>query len=969
MYFNRYTVKKKQKKLVSKPQKYRRRVFVGFFKILMLLFIFMVIVMAGAGFGMFKGILDDSPDISTINIKPKGFKTNIRNRDGKIVDTLSMANSNRVYVYYDDISDDLKNAFVAVEDERFWTHNGIDIQGIGRALVQDIQAGNFNQGASTITQQLIKTQVFNVGMNENTKLDKIKRKIQEQFLAIEIEKQYSKEDILEYYLNTIYLAQGTYGVEAASEAYFDKKASEINLSEASVIAAITQNPYKYDPVRFPEKNAERREHVLDNMRRLEYITDKQYYSTIGDDVYEGIAVVSTNKKAENQKINTYYEDAVLKALHDDFMEIYGIGSDEAFFEVYSGGYDVYLVQDEEIQKICDEVVNDPQYYPTTVVKLDYQLTLTDDDGITLLNFSSADMVSFMKNYTMNMNYDLLFNSAEEARQDADTFMEAMIKQSGGTFYDETFSATLQPQSSFTMIDQSTGYIVAMCGGRGEKTANRGFNRATDSMRQPGSCFKVLAAFLPYIDTMGNLACCFNDEPYQYQNGVNVNNWYGGYRGIASIRTAIMNSMNIIAVKTITEVTPEVSFKYLQDLGFTTLVENETHNGQVFSDITQATALGGITNGVTNLEITAAYASIANMGEYIKPVYYDKVYDHDGNLVIDNTNPGARTKRVMKETTAYQLIDAMKNVISMGTGTPARLSSSMPVAGKTGTTTHNFDVWFCGMIPYYTASVWMGYDNNENMGTVNIHKRLWATIMDRVIEAKGLDLTRDWVAPENLTRVSLCNVSNLLPGEGCNVSNDFTDPANIPQKYCGGHMTIDICTESHMLATDNCPETNSFVVEYDEDGNIRLRGATFAYDNSILTEECTLHPASDKFKITTSCTEGGTITESAEVKAGENFTVNIAPDANHIIKDVIVDGQSVGPVSSFTFEDIQRDHQISAIFGTPGDNPNPPAPPDPDPPAPPPEDTTTEEPPPPEDPTEPDTTDTTESPLQPVNPDI
>ena len=930
MYFSKSGVKKKQSKLQGKTQKYERRALVSGFKIVLVAVLFVIIVLAGAGFGMFKGILDDSPDISKINIKPKGFKTVIYDQNGREKLSLSTANSNRIYVYYDDISKPAKDAFVAIEDERYWTHNGIDIRGIGRAFYEDVKNRNTHQGASTITQQLIKNQVFNVGLNEST-LDSVERKVQEQYLAIELEKIYTKEQILEYYLNTIYLGQGVNGVEAAAQMYFDKPASELTISEASVIASITQNPYSYNPVLYPEKNVKRRTACLDKMLDLEMITKEEYETAKNDDVYDRIREVHENKEETKKEINSYYDDALLRAFASDLMEMYDLTKEEAFNEAYTGGYSIYSVQDDDMQRIADTVLNDPQYYPKTSMMLDYQLTLVDGDGENV-NYGTHHLLKYFQDQG-NPGFDAYFDTEQQARDAATTFRDAMIQDTGYKYLDESFKCTYQPQSSMSIIDQSTGYIKAIVGGRGEKTDNLGFCRATRAMRQPGSCFKTLAAFLPYIDTGGCLACGFTDEPYQYANGRDVKNWYAGYHGYGTIREAIRNSMNIVAVKSITEVTPEVSFEYLQKLGFTTLVDKHvTDSGLVLSDINQAMALGGLTNGITNLEITAAYACIANNGVYVKPVYYSKVLDHDGNVVIDNTTTGGREKRVIRATTAYQLTDAMKDVIASGTGTPARLkNTNMPVAGKTGTTTHNYDLWFCGYTPYLTCSIWRGFDSPENMGSINTHKEMWSQVMSQIIELKQYDTSKDWEVPEGLVKTSICKLSNLRPGGACESNYDWCDAEFIPTKYCGGHITLSICLDSHECATENCENVATFLVEYDDNGNIILSGATFPYDNNIVNTSCHLHPKTEGIQISTSAGEGGSITPSTEVKEGDSITINITPDPGYVVASVVVDGANVGAVTTFTFNDVTSPHSISATFsggggGTeppPPDNPNPP----------------------------------------------
>ena len=371
MGYSKAETEKKQEKLVSKTQRNSRKILVIFFKIILVGIIAVIIAGAGAGFGMMKGILDNAPDVSNISIVPKGFRSNIYDKDGKVEKEISTIDSNRVYVYYDQIPKDFVNAFVAIEDVRFWTHNGIDVRGIFRAFVNGASSGNFNEGASTLTQQLIKNQVFNVGLDETTFMDKLDRKIQEQYLAIELEKKYTKEEIVEYYLNTIYLGRGVSGIQAASEKYFGKNMDELTVSEIAVIAGITQNPSRYDPVANPDENAKRRKMVLDRMLKYEYITKQQFDQAMADDVYARIDEEHEVQLAESD-INTYYQDAILDQLTEDFMNLFNCSKAEAETMIYTGGYSIYSVQDKAIQKICDDVINDPEYLSnSTKVGLSY----------------------------------------------------------------------------------------------------------------------------------------------------------------------------------------------------------------------------------------------------------------------------------------------------------------------------------------------------------------------------------------------------------------------------------------------------------------------------------------------------------------------------------------------------------------------------------------------------------------------
>ena len=737
MDFTKKGAVKAQKELVSKLPRNRRKLNISVFKIILVLVLAIVIVGVGAGFGALKGILDDTPNINADALIPKGYKTTLVYQNGKEITTLANSNSNREYVYYDSIPEDLVNAFVAIEDRRFWEHNGIDVQGIARAFIKGLKSGDFDEGASTLTQQLIKNNVFNVGLNESTFLDKLERKVQEQYLAVDMEKKIDKKSIVEYYLNTIYLGEGCYGVETAAKTYFGKGLSQLSVSECAVLAAIPQNPTKYDPLLSPDDNKTRRTQVLKYMLDLEYITQAQYDEAINDNVYKRIASVSKKEeKQQKTEVNSYYTDEVIKQLQNDLVAK-GYSEDEAESLIWSGGLKVIVCQDPEIQEIADSVVNDTSYWPEPVYQLNYALTLADKETKVQTNYSVENLESWFAEQ-QGYDYSARYYSEDEARAAADEFKDAMVAETGDEVFMETFKLVIQPQVSFTLMDQNTGQVKALVGGRGEKTENRSFNRATEATRQPGSCFKIVATYLPALDACNmSLATVYDDAPYYYENGNQVFNWYGGYWGPKTIRYAIMESMNIIAVKCITDVTPQLAYDYLLKLGFTTLVERKTDSdGLILSDINQSLALGGLTNGITNLEITAAYATIANGGNYIKPVFYSEVYDHEGNLLIDNREP--EKTRVISEQTAWLLTSAMHDVVTGGTGSGANSYTGMYTAGKTGTTSGDFDNWFCGYNPYYTASIWLGNDENITYSPGSIKCYMWRDIMDQVIEKKGLD---------------------------------------------------------------------------------------------------------------------------------------------------------------------------------------------------------------------------------------
>lgn len=824
MNYGKKGVRKKQQALNSTSKKLVKKIGFTFVQIFLIALIGVAIIGTSAGIGIFKGILATAPDIGNIDVTPTGFSTFVYDIEGNQTAKLVSTDSNRIPVTIDMVPEDLQNAFVAIEDSRFYDHNGIDIKGIIRAGVVGIQnGGHFSEGASTITQQLLKNNVFTDWTSEDSFADRVKRKIQEQYLALELEKIMDKDTILINYMNTINLGQNTLGVQAASLRYFNKSVSDLTLSECAVIAGITKNPSRYNPITHPDKNAERREKVLRDMKDQGYITQEEYDEAMADDVYSRIQIADSEN--EDSSVNTYFVDALTDDVLEDLIAA-GYNETQAYTLLYSGGLKIYSTQDPKIQKICDEAFADESNFPAnTKWYLTYELTIEKSNG-DHENYSTEMFRSYWRENRSN-NFNLIYSSQEEAYQDIEAYKEA-IMSSGDEVYGETISLTPQPQVSLVVEDQKTGYIVAMEGGRGAKSGSRTLNRATDTTRQPGSTFKIVSTYAPALDSAGlTLATVMNDAPFNYAGGRPVANWYGEqYRGLSSLRDGIRDSMNIVAVKTLTQITPQLGFDYLVNFRFTTLEERKEINGQVFSDIQQSLALGGITNGVTNEELNAAYACIANHGTYIKPKLYTKVVDHDGNIILDNTTP--QSKQVIKETTAFLLTDAMVDVVTSGTGGSVNFGG-MAIAGKTGTTSDYNDVWFAGYTPYYTATTWAGYDNNVKLSgdEKNLAKKLWRAVMSKIHE----DLPNEsFSVPAGIVTATVCSRSGKLPIAGlCDgtLRTEYFAEGTVPEETCDVHYAGQVCQYSNLPATEFCPFKVEGVLELTPVEDVSLQSGTAA----------------------------------------------------------------------------------------------------------------------------------------------
>ena len=785
MNYGKKSVSKKRNSLISRTAMMGKRAHVSLIRVLFVILITICVVIGCTGIGAFRGIIDNAPDVNDIDISPLGYATFLYDGDGNQLRKLTAPSSNRLPVSIDQIPVDLQHAVVAIEDERFYEHNGIDVRGILRAFVKNLSSGNLSEGASTITQQLLKNNVFTNWTQESTWLERFTRKIQEQYLAVEIEKKINNKNvILENYLNTINLGAGTYGVQAAARKYFNKDVWNLNLSECTTLAGITQNPTQYNPIEHPEANAKRRKEVLDHMIDQGYITQEQYDQVINDDIYSEIQAAQVLNEETDNTVYSYFEDELIDQVINDLMNIKGYTRTQAQNLVYSGGLSIYTTQDASIQKILDEEYADPSNYPDYVqYALDYALTVQNPDGEEV-NYSKEMLRLYFQNE--DPEFDLLFDSQEEGQSYVDRYKEHVLAD-GSTVVSERVSFAPQPQSSMSIIDQHTGYVKAIIGGRGEKTASLTLNRATDTTRQPGSTFKILSTYAPALNEKDmTLATTFEDEPYNYPDGSPVNNASKSYGGTTTIRRAIQNSINVVAVKCLEEVTPELGLQYLDNFGFTTLAHgteaDKDADGTIWTDANLPMALGGLTHGVTNIELCAAYAAIANNGNYIEPIYYTKILDHNGNVLIEKNSAG---RSVIKESTAWLLTSAMEDVVNQGTGTACQLDD-MTVAGKTGTTDAYNDLWFVGYTPYYTCAVWSGFDNNEKLpeDARDFHKNLWKKVMTRIHE--GLP-DKDFDMPASVEKISICEETGLLPRAGCPVITEYFDIGDVPTDYCDQHF--------------------------------------------------------------------------------------------------------------------------------------------------------------------------------------
>lgn len=652
----------------------------------------------------------------------------------------------RVLVTFDQIPDAMWQAAISIEDERFMTHHGVDWKRtIGAAGNMFLHAKN-TYGGSTITQQLLKNLT---GDDEGT----IKRKVTEIFRALEFEKKYSKEEILELYLNRIYLGNGKYGVQTAAQYYFGKNVEDLTVAECACIIGITNNPSMYAPMRTDsqnhhilrdaqhvENNKNRQELILDKMEQLGYLTEEECQQAKQEKLQFAETTVEDSSQDDEEGsagVQSYFVDQVRRDVVNDLAEQLGVSTKLAEQKILYGGYKIYTTLDPDIQAICEDVYENDYLHVT--------------------------------------------------------------------------SAMGQPlRSAITIVDVTNGNVVAMVGDMGKKKGDMVWNYATD-LRQCGSSIKPLSVYAPALDAnVITMASTFDNYPVRLLNGKPwPKNSPSGYTGWTTLSTGVARSINTVAVQVVEKLGLNSSFQFMtENLGFTTLVsreENPANNDQQSG----ALGLGGLYKGVTTEEMAAGYAAFANDGIYNSPRLYTRVTDANDNVILENET---ETRVAMKETTAYFMNTLLQGVVNGGTGSSARFSG-MAIGGKTGTTSDNYDRYFVGYTPYYSAAVWCGYKSNEKVvysGNPSI--TMWKKVMSRIhanLESKSFSKPSS-----GLTTVSVCMDSGLLATDACamdlrgsRIHQVEIAAGTAPTESCTMHVVRDYCTEGGGLAGEFCPESS------------------------------------------------------------------------------------------------------------------------------------------------------------------
>lgn len=632
---------------------------------------------------------------------------------------------NREWVDSDKIPDTLKNAVVAIEDERFYKHHGVDwVRTIG--AVKGWLLGGTQYGGSTITQQLIK----NITADNDYS---VKRKVNEIFRAFALEKEIDDKDrILVMYLNTIFLGYNSYGVQTAAMQYFDKDVSQLDLAESAVLAGLTNNPSIYDVYNHPEKVKERQETILAQMLDQKMISQEEYEAAVAEELhyrpYE-------EYQQEIKSTYSYFTDEVIKDVINDLMTEKGYSRLVAENMVYSGGLNIYATIDTKVQNALDEVWANADNFPNT----------------------------------------------------------------------EKYGEI--PQSAMVITDKQ-GNIVGIAGGRGEKTSSRGFSYASDARRQPGSSIKPLATYGPAMDagiatpdtTVYDRALIQDEEgnPWPMNDGK-----YPTGRAM-TVKEGMTRSLNTISAQLLKQLTPQKSYEFMtQQLGFKLVDSRTNEDGTVQSDIDLAPlALGALTDGVTVREMAGGFSTFINDGVYGGTRTYTKVTDSEGNTIMENT-PNT-DKGFTNVRTAYYMLDCLQNVTAHGTAYGIQLDG-VETGGKTGTTTSNTDIWFCGITPKYSGAVWVGYEHNYRLDGLYGRNaaEIWLAVMQKV-HAGDSGLVFD-SHPQDFEEVTYCMDTGLLASGACRAAGRAATGRfwkdKVPTETCS-HQNIENKYDFESMGVDN-----------------------------------------------------------------------------------------------------------------------------------------------------------------------
>ncbi len=915
-------------KNTKKKKKKKRKLIFRIIKWCFLILIVLILIAGAVGYHWLNSIIKDVPDINPDDLYSLLTESStIYDDEGNVLESVFTTSGNRTNVSYSQLPDNLVNAFVAVEDKTFWEHKGFNFVRIVGAIKEAVFNHNEVSGTSTLTQQLAR----NLYLTDEKSVRSMRRKIAEAYYTNIIETELTKEQILEAYMNTIFLGFNSDGVDTAAHYYFNKDVQDLDLLECAALAALPQQPTTYALIKKVSNESvaeddediilrtgeysyiyngdvskDRRDYVLRSMCEQGKISEAERDAALADD----LRLHMNPCEDATREVTSYFIDYAIEQVINDLMEEFGYSYDDAYKKLYSGGLKVYTTVNQKIQNIVETEFVDSSNFPT-VAKLNrdgngnilnpknnnsillYKYSnVLDEEGTFLLtpseyaagdngslvifkggrlNFYKTTVqgeidysVEFKNMYTYDDNVFYYIGGGVLAipqkykdRDDdgnliisADFFRDypnyfkfvdagiAVTKtyeqpnEDGTSSTKSSYSLkqkVLQPQAAMVITDYSTGAIKAMVGGRG-MTGRMLYNRA-DNPRQPGSSIKPMAVYSAALQksveayeagtsfpreegTEGILhgdywtaGSVIDDSPLVVNGRTWPKNWYSGYRGLYTLRQAVEQSVNVVAVKVMNDIGVEYARDMLKKYGVTTVVES----GDVNDMNPAALALGGMSNGISPLEMVGGYGVFGNQGTYIEPIAYTRITNNRGEVLLENV---PETREVLDPGVAFIMTDILRTTVSNGIAGKAAIGSQ-PVAGKTGTTTDNYDAWFVGLTPQYAAAMWIGNDVNIELSQGSAAAAsMWSRIMKQVCD--GLPAGQFKPKPDNVISVTIDTKSGMLATEWSShdprgtVRGEYFVRGTQPTGYDTLHEYAIICEESGYLATPYCEHQASFL---------------------------------------------------------------------------------------------------------------------------------------------------------------
>lgn len=861
MDFSESGIQKKIEKSTSETARWSGRMQVNAYYIVAILIAGTLLIAGFAVAGMVRGMIGTVPDVAKIDLLAVGEPSSLYDAGGSLTQQVKSMDPQEQCVSSRKLTRKTRLAFVAAMDPEFYEHHGMNLNGlknIGQQILFSVTSDTDSH--RTITQQLLVNQLPQLYCGGRL-VDRLTEQIQEQYLAMELEEYMTKEEILTCYLNTLSMGINVHGIKDAADYYLEKKPENLSLGEAAVLAAVAEDPENYNPFDAPVASKQEQQRILKIMLDRNMITEEEYENALGEDIYGTLANVRSGQAARSQDVSTSYADSVVSQVIEDLQTELGYSNTQAYNAVYHGGLTIETCQDEELQKICNQVANDDSLYPAdSGYYLSYQLVIRTASGSRVV-YSEKDLAQYFrtqdapapqkKTVTVrrrivkkirrgkrkirkvvykkvkktryissaasgfySKTFSLYFASKQEGRKAAAEFLRNIQRED-----DEILRCDVQlvrqPQASVVVMDQQSGRIKAVIGGRSGAELQMDKNRAAKIYKQPGTALSVLSAYVPALDTAGmSLGSVVDDArsliPGTTQEVPESKSYQ--YKGLITIREAIRDSSAVASVKVMEQVNPQTSYEYLRNMGLSTLVESQTNTqGERESDVDYSIALGSLLKGVTNQEMTAAYASLANRGVYQNPVYYTRVLDAQGNVLLRKKSV---SNRIMKQSTAYLVTHALEDSFSK----KEVRRDGIARAGKTGATDDESDSWFLGYTPYYTVGVWSGYDGTRHFQDVSEGTKycrlIWSQIMNRIHKKEKLG-EAEFARPAHLVESKICTKCGKLAVDGvCDqIRSDGKDFVRTelftlqtrPDTYCDCHVKYTVCKASGRLATEQCPK--------------------------------------------------------------------------------------------------------------------------------------------------------------------